>query len=778
MPPTLPSLLAMSREPEPEPSIEIEGLLERAVFESPDSDYVVAELEARDGARHVVAGELQGCAIGDTVRLTGVPFDHPRFGRQLRIAAIRWLPPATQDGMVRFLSGGSVAGIGPVLAKRIVARFGLATLEVLDEAPERLKEVAGLGRKRIGVITEAWQRSREQNAERAFLAGLGLGGAMAERIRQALGLHAAQRLRENPWQLAQLVDGIGFRRADEIAERLAVPGDAPARIEAGLVHALHEATDAGHVAAPRGRLVAMAEQLLSQPNERIEAQLAALLEKGTLAADPGQDARPGADGSGTTAAADALIFLPRLRAAEIEVATALARRLGEVEAAQRVDPARALAWAQPKLSLQLTPDQAAALTLLFNQRTGVLTGGPGVGKTTIVNALVAVLERKGLCVALAAPTGRAARRLAESCGRPAQTLHRLLQWNPHRRRFDRNRDAPLEVDVLVVDEASMIDLVLMRDLLRALPAAARFLIVGDADQLPSVGPGDVLRSLVESGCLPVARLTRILRQREGSSIVRAAHAVLRGELPEWQQGGDEGAFFVQRDDPGAAQRSVVELAAERLPRKLGGDARRVVQVLTPMNRGPLGVHELNDQLRTVLNPAGAALEGGPAGRAAFAPGDRVIQTRNDYDLDVMNGEIGLVVAADGVKGEVTVEFDDRTVRYSVKQARSLQASFAITVHKSQGCEFEAVVLCLSMQHFVLLRRNLLYTAITRARRVLVIVGSPRALQAAIEMGQVERRCSLLEQRLRGAVAARRGAGDGSAGGDDERAGDGGDEAGR
>lgn len=759
----------MRSEPAPEPVVEIEGLLERALFESPDSDYVVAELVARDGARRVVAGELQGCAIGDTVRLTGIPFEHPRFGRQLKIAAIRWLPPSSAEGLVRFLSGGSVAGIGPVLAKRIVARFGLTTLQVLDEAPERLKEVAGLGKKRIGVITEAWRRSRAQNEEKAFLAGLGLGGALAERVRQALGESVAQRVRQNPWQLAQLVDGIGFKRADDIAQRLEVASDAAERIEAGLVHALHEAADEGHVGAARSQLVAAAQALLSLPAGPIEDQLALLLERGTLASDP--------------IAGDAIVFLPRLRAAEIEVATVLARRLGAVAAKQRVDAVRALAWAQPRLALELTADQSAALALLFNERTGVLTGGPGVGKTTIVKALVAVLERKGLRVGLAAPTGRAARRLAESCDRPAQTLHRLLQWNPHRRRFDRNRDALLELDVLVVDEASMIDLLLMRDLLRALPAAARLLIVGDADQLPSVGPGDVLRSLVESGRVPVARLTRILRQREGSSIVHAAHAVLRGELPEFEQGGDEGAFFVQRDDPGAARKSVVELAAERLPRKLGGDARRAVQVLTPMNRGPLGVHELNEQLRAALNPAAsaaAAAAPGPGGRLAFAPGDRVIQTRNDYDLDVMNGEIGQVIAREEKSGDVTVEFDDRRVRYTAKQAQSLQPSWAITVHKSQGCEFEAVVLCLSMQHFVLLRRNLLYTAITRARRVLVIVGSPRALQAAIEMGQVERRCSLLERRLReassdastaasdasdGADAAGDGVGDGTGDGE-------------
>ena len=721
----------------PEPVVEIEGLLERALFESPDSEYVVAELVARDGRRHVVAGELCGCAIGDTVRLSGVQVDHPRFGRQLRIASIRWLPPSSEEGLRRFLAGGSVQGIGPVLAARIVAKFGLETLRVLDESPERLKEVAGLGKKRIGGIAEAWRKSRVQNEEKAFLAGLGLGGGMAERVRQALGEAVAQRVRANPWQLAQLVDGIGFKRADEIADRLDVAHDAPERIEAGLVHSLHEAADEGHVGAPRSNLILMAQQLLGLPTGPIEDQLAGMLERGTLAADPIEG--------------DSVVFLPRLRAAEIEVAAVVARRLGPVDAKQRVDAVRALAWAAPKLSLQLTDDQEQALALLFNERTGVLTGGPGVGKTTIVRALVEVFERKALRVALAAPTGRAARRLTESCGRPAQTLHRLLQWNPHRRRFDRNRENMLEVDVLVVDEASMIDLTLMRDLLRALPTPARLLIVGDADQLPSVGPGDVLRSLVECGRLPVARLTRILRQREGSTIVRAAHAVLRGELPEFSHGDSdhgEGAFFVQRDDPIAAQRMVVELAAERLPRKLGADANRAVQVLTPMNRGPLGVAELNEQLRAALNPAAGPPRTNENGRLLLAPGDRVIQTRNNYDLDVMNGEIGVVVARDPKSGDITVEFDDRTVRYSAKATGALQPSWAITVHKSQGCEFEMVVLALSMQHFVLLRRNLLYTAITRAKRVLVIVGSPRALQAAIEMGQVERRCSLLEKRLR------------------------------
>jgi len=376
----------------------------------------------------------------------------------------------------------------------------------------------------------------------------------------------------------------------------------------------------------------------------------------------------------------------------------------------------------------------------------VLTGGPGVGKTTIVRALVEVFTRKNLRLALAAPTGRAARRLAEACVRPATTIHRLLKFNPHRRGFEHGRENPLELDVLIVDEASMIDLVLMRDLLRALPLAARLILVGDADQLPSVGAGDVLRSLVESGTLPVARLTRILRQKEGSTIVRAAHSVLHGEPPEFEKEAREGAFFLERDDTGAAQRTVVEVVTSRLPQRFGLHPLRDVQVITPMNRGPLGVNELNDLLKQSLNPAANAND-------FLSPGDRVLQTRNNYDLDVMNGEIGTVLARDVKTRTLVVDFEDRTVRYAANQSGELTLAYAITVHKSQGCEFKAVVLVLSMQHFVLLRRNLLYTALTRAKQVLVVVGSARALRAAIELGSVERRASLLEARLRTGAAA-------------------------
>lgn len=729
----------MPPDPSPARRITLEGILEREIFANDDRSHVVAELVTKSGVKRVVAGDLGGVAVGDSVVVEGEPVDHPRFGPQLRAWSVRWVPPASETGMRRFLAGGSVEGIGEVLAGRIVDRFGADTLRVLSDEPQRLKEVAGLGRKRIAVIAEAWKKCRAANEERAFLAGLGLGPGMTTRVLRQLGDHAAQRVRDDPFLLAQTVDGIGFKRADEIAHRLEIPEDSPQRVRAGIAFALSEFADEGHLFAPRSRLVDAAQRLLSLPPGPIEDALAQLLDERILVSEP-------LDG-------DAAIYSPRLHAAEVEVAAEFRRRLGPVAKEQAVDAGRALAWAAPRLQVELTPDQRDALALLMNERTSVLTGGPGVGKTTIVRALVEIFTRKGLRLELAAPTGRAARRLADASARPAATLHRLLKWNPHRGGFEHRRDHPLALDVLIIDEASMVDLPLMRDLLRALPLTARFVIVGDADQLPSVGPGDVLRSLVECGAVPVARLTRILRQREGSSIVHAAHAVLRGELPEFEKGDREGAFFLQRDDAGAAQRAVVELVAERLPQRFGLDRLRDIQVLSPMNRGPLGVNELNRALKSVLNPGSVALFGGDSTRAPLSVGDRVLQTRNNYDLDVMNGEIGTIAARDAKSTRLTVDFEDRTVQYAANQLGELTLAWAMTVHKSQGCEFKAVVLVVSMQHFVLLRRNLLYTAVTRAKQVLVVVGAPRALRAAIELGTVERRLSRLEMRLRGGAAA-------------------------
>jgi len=734
----------MPPDPTPAQRVTLEGILDREIFANDERSHVVAELVTKRGERRVVAGDLGGCAVGDSVVVEGRPVTHPRFGAQIRVESVRWVPPASEEGMRRFLGGGSVEGVGEVLAGRIVDAFGADTMRVLNDEPKRLREVPGLGKKRVDVISAAWARARTRNEEKAFLAGLGLGPGMSTRVQRALGENAAQVVRKDPFVLAQLVDGIGFRRADEIARRLEVAPDSPQRLRAGLEFALAEFADEGHVYAPRTRLVDAAQRLLSLAPGPIEDALAQLLQEKALVQEP-------LDG-------DAAIYLPRLHAAEREVAEELSRRLGPVAKGASVDAARALDWAQPRVGVDLTDDQRDALSLLMNERTAVLTGGPGVGKTTIVRALVEIFERKGMRVALAAPTGRAARRLAETSLRPAATIHRLLEFNPRKGGFARTRGNPLEKDVVIIDEMSMVDLPLMRDLLRAVPLPSRLLLVGDADQLPSVGPGDVLRSLVASGRIPVARLTKILRQEEGSTIVRAAHAVLHGDVPDFPTGEGEGAFFIVRVDAGAARRTVVEVVTRRLPQRFGLDPLRDVQVLTPMNRGPLGVAELNDALKAVLNPAQSALFGADPERAAstksplLAPGDRVIQTRNNYDLDVMNGEIGSIVARDG-NGDLLVDFEDRNVRYPVANLGELALAYAITVHKSQGCEFKAVVLALSMQHFVLLRRNLLYTALTRAKRLLVVVGTHRALKTAVEMGVVEQRASLLERRLRAGTAA-------------------------
>jgi exodeoxyribonuclease V alpha subunit len=438
------------------------------------------------------------------------------------------------------------------------------------------------------------------------------------------------------------------------------------------------------------------------------------------------------------------IYLPELRRAEVEVQEELLSRREPLPSNRQVRAQEAVRWAEPQLGMTLTDAQRKALVLLFEERLVILTGGPGVGKTTIVRVLSEVFLAKGWELALAAPTGRAARRLAESCSHPASTLHRLLKYKPQERCFEHDRDNPLRLDVLLIDEASMMDLLLMRDVLRALPRRARLVLIGDADQLPSVGPGDVLRSLVESGVVPTARLQQILRQRADSTIVRAAHAVLAGEEPSFDERPVEGAFLVERDDPDAAQRSLIAMVTERLPARFALDPLRDVQVLTPMHRGPLGCTELNRKLKAALNPA-TQQEGD------FTPGDRVLQTRNDYDLEVFNGEIGTVLGRDLKAGTLQVDFGDRRVDYPAKKIEKLTLAFCITVHKSQGCEFPAVVLVLGMQHFLLLKRNLLYTALTRARRLLVVVASRRALRTAVEAGEVERRRSLLEAGLRDAA---------------------------
>ena len=710
----------------------VEGLVENVIHRNEDSGFAVVRLRLDDGRDRIVVGILGDCELEDRLRVAGRSEDHPRFGRRFRAESAQRVSPSTLRGIERYLAGPRVQGIGPELARRLVAHFGTATLDVLDRTPERVREVEGIGEKRARAIATAWKSETLRREFLVFLQGHGLGPGTSLRVLAELGADSMPAIRNDPYVLAEKVSGIGFQTADRLAGQLGIEKEHPSRLRAGLRWLLDEALGEGHTNLPAEELLERAARLLGCDPNPVRRTIRDLVVAGALVV-----ARP------RDRDAPWSIHLVDAWACEREAAIRVLGILAEADRGVRLAPPPTVA------DERLSDEQNEVVRNIRSERIAVLTGGPGVGKTTVLERLVALWTADGRTVVLGSPTGRAAKRLEEVVGRPASTIHRLLKFDPRRRRFLHGEDDPLQADVVVCDEASMLDLPLFVHLLRALRSDARLLLVGDADQLPSVGPGSVLADLVLAANVPTYRLTRVYRQASESGIVRMAHQVLAGDLDVSLGDLPADLRFIDCPGPEEGAEVVQDLVVRSLPREFGFDPVTDIQVLCPMNRGPAGTQELNRSIQEGLGKDRPSLRG-PSGQ--FHAGDRVMQTRNDYDRELYNGDVGAVRSIDVERGEIEVLFDGRSQVYKREQLHDLAPAWAMSVHKSQGGEYPAVILTLFPQHFMLLRRQVLYTAITRARRSLTIVGTRRCLAAAVERNEAAHRFGHLREWIEGVPA--------------------------
>ncbi|HEX2686217.1 MAG TPA: ATP-dependent RecD-like DNA helicase [Kofleriaceae bacterium] len=729
---------------DPIPEVTLEGTLERFVFRNDESSFTVARFETQAHQFVTIVGELVGVNEGLPLRLRGHWVDDKKFGRQFRVATYQLRTPETLAGIERFLGSGIIPGIGTELARRLVGHFGMDTLEVIDRTPERLVEVSGIGAARAQKLAAAFAAQREVQDVMVFLRGHGVSAAFAARIVKKYGKDAINVVRANPYRLAHEIWGIGFHTADAIAEKLGIARDAPERLEAGLLHALEISAEAGHMHLPDDELLAAAAELLGIAVDRVVPRLAALEQRRLVVRE-------------TLGHRGPCTMMPWAHDAEISSATLLAALVKTPARSLSLDIHAAIHAFEAVTGTTLADQQRRAALAALVDKCTVITGGPGVGKTTIVKAIVHLAKLVHRQVALTAPTGRAAKRLGEATVMEAMTIHRLLEFQPHAGGFQRDRENPLDADLVVVDEASMVDAQLFSALIAAVRPAAQLVLVGDIDQLPSVGAGSVLSDVIDSDAATVIRLTEIFRQAQASKIVVSAHAINRGEVPVLDAPGGPGAamadfYFFARDDPEAARATIVELVAERIPKGFGFEAVTDIQVLAPMHRGELGTSALNRALQDRLNPAAGAPEL-TRGERVFRRGDKVMQLRNDYDKSVFNGDIGVISAIDREEGVLRVEFDGRAVSYERAELDQLVHAYAVSIHKSQGSEYPAVVIPLVTQHYMMLQRSLLYTAVTRGKKLVVIVGSKRAVALAVRNADARRRYTWLAERVRAMMAA-------------------------
>lgn len=737
----------MVKQPE---KIAVQGTVHKITYHHPDTNYTVLRLDVENAPGVTVVGAVYPVSEGEEIKVFGFWKTHPRYGQQFQADHWEKVDPATLEGIEKYLGSGMIKGIGPTYARRLVDAFGLETLTILSQEPHRVLEVEGIGAARARGIMQAWEAQRGMQDIMVFLQGHGIGAVLALKIYRFYGLDTIRRVKDNPYALARDIYGVGFVLADRIAARLGISGDFPLRVQAGVLHVLKEFVDQGHCFVLFSALIRNAASLLRVGEGVIEDAVEKLAASGEVILEQ------------TTSEERAHVYLADLYRAEQRVAEALHRLLSSPSVTlgggrksvpgSTAEPRELIGLTDLELIDQsfaiLEEEQQEAVRQALQQKVLVITGGPGTGKTTLLNSLLALLRRAKFSFVLAAPTGRAAKRMAESAGEEAMTIHRLLEYNPHEGGFQRSEDRPLEADVVIIDEASMVDLALMDNLLSAIDRHSHLVLIGDVDQLPSVGPGSVLRDLIDSGMIPVVMLRRIFRQDRHSLIVANAHRILQGQSLVTQSDNSERDFILlARESEEEILQSLKELVKEKLPRTLNLAADEIahaIQLLTPMHRGMLGTIQLNREMQSLLNPIGDSLQ---RGEILLRANDKVMQLRNNYDKGIYNGDLGRITDIDRKEGKVHVDFYDKTVEYNDDELDEISLAYATSIHKSQGSEYPVVVIPLHMSHYMMLHRSILYTAVTRGKKRVVLVGSRRALAMAIQNVRLERRYTGLKEKL-------------------------------
>ncbi len=722
---------------------DLSGRIERITFTNEENGFTIAKVKVQ-GQRDLVTvvGNLMAPMPGEILDMHGKWAHHPKFGEQFKVVQFKTRVPATVYGIRKYLGSGLIKGLGPVMAGRIVDKFGKKTLDIIENEMGRLAEVKGIAEKSIARIAKAWDAQKEIRDVMIFLQSHGVSSAYATKIFKRYGDRSIAVVKQNPYRLATDIFGIGFLKADSIAKELGFLDDSQVRVEAGVVYTLHQLSEDGHVYYPYEQLVERCREILDVAREPVVQAI------GNLNAVRQVVIEDINDGIENFKQNNKAVYLTRFHQCETGISNRLKALLSAPKLIREVDSTRDIEWVQQQLSFQPAENQQAAIRCALENKVMVITGGPGTGKTTIVKAILKIFSKLKIKIMMAAPTGRAAKRMSEMTDHDAKTIHRLLEYSIRKQGFQRNEKNPLDCDLLIVDEASMIDTILMYHLLKAIPATASCIFVGDVNQLPSVGAGNVLNDIIASGFVAVIELNEIFRQAKASRIIVNAHKINEGELPAFNQSEisdpNNDFYFIEQDDPEKVLEIILELVNRRIPQRFGFDAIDDIQVLTPMHKGVVGVANLNDQLQSVLNPGNGGVI---RGDRTYRINDKVMQIRNNYDKEVFNGDIGRITGICSEDRQITISFDNRDIVYDFSGLDEIILAYAVSVHKSQGSEYPVVILPILTQHYILLQRNLIYTAVTRGRNLVVMVGSRKALAIGVNNNKTQQRFTRLRYRL-------------------------------